>query len=97
MNNSNTADGQRLAFALKYSFSNETQFINGVLYLYQTCPRAKADMKGIVNELVAKGYTIASAPKQPKLEIEKVTAKEYNLATPEGYHLNLYIESVIIK
>ena len=97
MNNSNTADGQRLAFALKYSFSNETQFINGILYLYQTSPRAKADMKGIVQELVAKGYTIASAPKQPKLEIEKVTAKEFNLATPEGYHLNLYIESVIIK
>ena len=97
MNNSNTADGQRLAFALKYSFSNETEFINGVLYLYQTIPRANADMKGIVQELVAQGYTIVSVPMHSKLEIEKVTAKEYNLATPEGYHLNLYIESVIIK
>lgn len=97
MSNTNTADGQRLAFALKYSFSNETQFINGILYLYQTSPRAKVDMKGIVQELVAKGYTIAPVPKQPKLEIETVTTKDYNLVTPEGYHLNLYIESVIIK
>lgn len=98
MNNTNTADGQRLAFALKYSVSNDTQFINGILYLYQTCPRAKADMKGIVKELVDKGYTIIPAkPKRPNLEIEQVTTKEANLSTPDGCLLNLYIESVLIK
>ena len=89
MNNSNTADGQRLAFALKYSFASETHFINGVLYLYQTCPRAKADMRGIADNLVARGYTLKPAHEHTNLNI--------NLTTTEGYDLYLYIESIVIR
>ena len=46
-------------------------------------------MRGIADNLVARGYTLKPAHEQTNLNI--------NLTTTEGYDLYLYIESIVIK